>query len=74
MGAQIFITVNGKEQMRELQLGNNYVSQSPVEAHFGVADNQVIEKVRIVWPGLASVTSELTNVQANQFLVVYQPD
>jgi len=74
VGAQIFITVNGKEQMRELQLGNNYVSQSPVEAHFGVADNQVIENVLIVWPGLASVTSELTNVQANQFLVVYQPD
>jgi hypothetical protein len=74
VGAQIFITVNGKQQMRELQLGNNYVSQSPVEAHFGIADNQVIEKVRIVWPGLASLISELTNVQANQFLVVYQPD
>jgi hypothetical protein len=74
VGAQIFITVNGKEQMRELQLGNNYVSQSPVEAHFGIADNQVIDKVRIVWPGLASETSELTNVQANQFLVIYQPE
>jgi hypothetical protein len=74
VGAQIFITVNGKQQMRELQLGNNYVSQSPVEAHFGIADNQVIEKVRIVWPGLAAQTSELTNVQANQFLVIYQPE
>ena len=74
VGAQIFITVNGKQQMRELQLGNNYVSQSPVEAHFGIADNQVIEKVLIVWPGLASETSELTNVQANQFLVIYQPE
>jgi hypothetical protein len=74
VGAQVYITVNGKEQMRELQLGNNYVSQSPVEAHFGLAENQVIEKVRIVWPGLASETSELTNVQANQFLVIYQPE
>jgi len=74
VGAQIYITVNGIEQMRELQLGNNYVSQSPVEAHFGVADNQVIDQVRIVWPGLAAQTSELTNVQANQFLVIYQPE
>jgi hypothetical protein len=74
VGAQIYITVNGKEQMRELQLGNNYASQSPVEAHFGIADNQIIEQVRIVWPGLESQTSELTNVQANQFLVIYQPD
>jgi hypothetical protein len=73
VGAQIYITVNGKEQMRELQLGNNYVSQSPVEAHFGIAAHQVVEKVRVVWPGLASETSELTNVQANQFLVIYQP-
>jgi hypothetical protein len=74
VGAQIYITVNGQEQMRELQLGNNYVSQSPVEAHFGIADSQVVDKVRIVWPGLASQTSELTDVQANQFLVIYQPD
>lgn len=74
VGAQIYITVNGEEQMRELQLGNNYVSQSPVEAHFGIADSQVIEQVRIVWPGLAAQTSELTNVQANQFLVIYQPE
>lgn len=74
VGAQIFITVNGKEQMRELQLGSNYVSQSPVEAHFGIAANQVIESVRIVWPGLAAQTSELRNVQANQFLVIYQPE
>ena len=74
VGARVYITVNGKEQMRELQLGNNYVSQSPVEAHFGIADNQVIDKVRIVWPGLALETSELSNVQANQFLVIYQPD
>lgn len=73
VGAQIYITVNGKQQMRELQLGNNYVSQSPVEAHFGIAANQVIEKVLIVWPGLAAQTSELSNVQANQFLVIYQP-
>ena len=74
VGAQIYITVNGKEQMRELQLGNNYVSQSPVDAHFGIADNQTVEQVRIVWPGLAAQTSELTNVKANQFLVIYQPE
>jgi hypothetical protein len=74
VGAQVYITVNGQEQMRELQLGNNYVSQSPVEAHFGIADNQVVEQVRIVWPGLAAQESELTNVQANQFLVIYQPE
>jgi hypothetical protein len=73
VGAQIYITVNGKQQMRELQLGNNYVSQSPVEAHFGIAENQVIEKVLIVWPGLAAQTSELNDVQANQFLVIYHP-
>lgn len=73
VGALITITVNGQEQIRELQLGNNYVSQSPVEAHFGIADNQVIDKVQIVWPGLGAETSELTNVQANQFLVIYQP-
>jgi hypothetical protein len=60
--------------MRELQLGNNFVSQNPVEAHFGLGDSQTVDQVRIVWPGLDGEVSELNNVEANRFLLIHQPD
>jgi hypothetical protein len=74
VGAQIYVSVDGQEQMRELQLGNNYISQNPVEAHFGLGNSQVVDKVRIVWPGLEASESELTNVEVNRFLIIHQPD
>ena len=74
VGAQIYVSANGQEQMRELQLGNNYISQNPVEAHFGLGSNRIVDTVRIVWPGLEGSVSELKNVEANWFLVVHQPD
>jgi hypothetical protein len=60
--------------MRELQLGNNYISQNPIEAHFGLGNSRVVDSVRIVWPGLEGAVSELTNVEANGFLVIHQPE
>ena len=74
VGAQIYVSTNGQEQMRELQLGNNYISQNPVEAHFGVGDSQIVDSVRIVWPGIEGSVSELRNVEVNRFLVVHQPE
>ncbi len=74
VGAQIYVSANGQEQMRELQLGNNYISQNPVEAHFGLGNSQVVDSVRIVWPGLEGSVSELKNVAANGFLVIHQPE
>ncbi|MFT6732428.1 MAG: hypothetical protein ACJAS9_000608 [Polaribacter sp.] len=74
VGARITITINGNQQIRELQLGNNYISQNPVEAHFGLGTSQAVDQVRITWPGLAGNESELTNVDANQILVIHQPE
>jgi hypothetical protein len=74
VGARILVSADGREQMRELQLGNNYISQNPVEAHFGLGDSEFVDTVRIVWPGLEGSVSEIRNVQPNQFLVVHQPD
>ncbi|HEY5641267.1 MAG TPA: CRTAC1 family protein [Woeseiaceae bacterium] len=74
VGARIIVSADGREQMRELQLGNNYISQNPVEAHFGLGDSELVDSVRIVWPGLDGSVGEIRNVQPNQFLVVHQPD
>jgi hypothetical protein len=68
LGARIYLKTSSMEQMRELRSGNNYTSQNPVEAHFGLASSDTIEQVRIVWPdGNETV---ITQVDINQFLTV----
>ncbi|MFT7562125.1 MAG: hypothetical protein ACI93R_004060 [Flavobacteriales bacterium] len=74
VGARIYVSTAGLEQMVELQLGNNYLSQNPVEAHFGLGTSEQIDTVRIVWPGLEGLVTEMTNVESNQFLVITHPN
>jgi hypothetical protein len=74
VGARIYIAINGQEQMKELQLGSGYISQNPVEAHFGLGNADTINQIRIVWPGLAGIVSEINNVDVNRFLIIHQPE
>lgn len=70
IGARIEIADGSRTQVREIRGGNNFVSQSPAEAHFGLGQAQSVE-VTIDWPdGSQSI---LPGVSANQFLTVSQP-
>ena len=51
LGARVYVTTGEIEQMRELNANSNYVSQNPVEAHFGLGTANNIDKIRVVWPG-----------------------
>ena len=66
IGSRVTITVAGKDQMRELRGGSHYVSQNPVEAHFGLDEDDVVDKVVIDWPD-GTTTARLA-VPANQIL------
>jgi hypothetical protein len=74
VGARIYITIAGQERMTELQLGNQYLSQNPVEAHFGLGKATQVDRLTVVWPGLEVITTELSDVQANQFLSIPHPN
>ena len=72
LGARIYVTSNGIVQMRELRAGSNYVSQNPVEAHFGLAQATKLERVRIVWPdGKESILDDLN---MDQFITISRND
>lgn len=71
LGARIFVTAGGRRQMREIHAGNNYVSQDPVEAHFGLGNAESATEVEIVWPD--GKHKFLGKTRANQLLVVEQP-
>ncbi|MCJ8320270.1 MAG: CRTAC1 family protein [Colwellia sp.] len=68
VGARIFVRTDFDTQMRELRSSNNYVSQNPVEAHFGLKDAEAIELVTIVWPD--GEVSQITNININQFVII----
>lgn len=72
IGSRIYIEASGTTQMRELNSGNNYVSQNPVEQHFGLGNESIIDEVRVEW--LDGKTTILNNINSNQFLEIDHPD
>ena len=63
----ITVTTPLGSQVREIHAGNNYVSQNPAEAHFGLASATTAD-VEVRWPD-GGVTS-LSAVAVDQLLTV----
>jgi len=68
VGARIYLSIAEVTQMRELRVGSNFLSQNPVEVHFGVGKAKIIDEIRIVWP--SGKNTVLNEVEVNQFLVI----
>jgi hypothetical protein len=71
-GARIRATVGAVTQQRDLSIGSNYVSQNPMEQHFGLGSASQVDQLTITWPD--GKQSDLGIVPANQRLVVDHPD
>lgn len=69
-GARLKITTDKGTQIREIQLGGNYLSQNAKEAHFGLGGAKQIEQLEIWLSGKTKVHKTLKNVTANQWLTV----
>jgi len=71
IGALITITTEfGRPKVREIRAGSNFVSQNPAEAHFGLGSATSVD-VSVRWPD--GMTSQVSNVPANQLLVLCYP-
>lgn len=70
IGAKIYISYSGNTYMREIRINNNYVSQNPPEAHFGLGKTGVIDEVKVIWPGREMKQTIINNVSVDQFLVI----
>lgn len=69
VGAMVWLTTSEGTQLRVITAGNNFVSQNPAEAHFGLGEQNAITALRVQWPD--GRISEQHNVAVNQLLVVY---
>lgn len=48
--ARIYVTTAETTQMREIMIGNNYVSQNPTDQIFGLGKLTSADKLKIEWP------------------------
>ncbi len=68
VGSVIKVSIDGVTQMGRIDAGSNYLSQSELSAHFGLASATVIDELVVEW-ATGQVTT-LTDVPVNQTLVV----
>ena len=65
IGARVRVSSNGVAQIREIQGGGSYLSQSDLRAHFGFGANRRIDVIDVNWPGGSH--QRFQNVKADQF-------
>jgi len=56
--------------MRAVNINSNFISQTPRQLHFGLAEHNKVEQVRIVWPD--GTEQILTDVTVNQSMLIEQ--
>lgn len=71
IGSKIWVTTDNKTQYREYLYENSNSGQSAIRAHFGLAQDTIIQVIKIRWPD--GQVQELLDVPADQHLVIEQP-
>lgn len=68
VGAKIIVQTGQMQQLREIRLGSNYLSNDPLVAHFGLGLNSVVDKLTVIWPD--GQKQQLKNVPANKHMMI----
>ena len=71
LGAQVSVRTGDLLQMREVQSGGSYLSQSELVLHFGLGERARADRVEVRWP--TGATSVLESVEAGQQITIRQP-
>jgi hypothetical protein len=68
MGARIRILAGGISQIREIEGGGSYLSQSDLRASFGLGRTASAETVEVKWP--SGLQQTFHNVEADKFYLI----
>lgn len=68
IGSRVLLTAGGRTQTREVHHGSGFLSSPPPEAHFGLGDSLVVERIEIRWPSGERETFE--NLESNRIIVI----
>jgi hypothetical protein len=64
-GATVQLHTGNRNDVRQLVTGDSFTAQHPATAHFGLGENQMVDKLVIRWPSGKTVT--LTQPAAGQY-------
>ncbi len=67
-GSRVVIRIGGSEQVRYIDGGSNYLSQSELSAHFGLGGATQVDELRVEWPNGAVTIRQ--NLAADQTITV----
>jgi hypothetical protein len=65
------LTSGGKTQTAQKKSTTGYLSQNDPRMHFGLAKNEMVDRIEIKWP--CGKVQTLENIKANQILEVKEP-
>jgi len=71
IGSRIKLVAGGKVQTAQKKSTTGYLSQNDSRMHFGLLNNDIVERIEIKWP--SGKLQVLENIKANQILTVKEP-
>ncbi len=71
MGARVKATVGEQRYLRCIDGGSNYLTNSELSAHFGIASATKVDVLTITWPTGESIV--MNDVGANQTITIHPP-
>ena len=71
IGAKVKLTAGGRTQTAVKKSTTGYLSQNDHRMHFGLAKNEIAERIEIIWP--SGKVQILENIKANQIMEITEP-
>jgi len=72
IGARVTISYSGIKQYTQKKSSSGYLSQNDHRLHFGLGDNDMIDRIEVIWP--SGKVQILENIKAGQFLVIKESE
>ena len=72
IGAKVYVTAGGVTQLRQQSGGMHDQVQNDSRLHFGLAENAVVEEVRIEWT--SGIVQNIEDVSADRIFQIFEPD
>ncbi len=69
VGARVYLRIGGRQQMREVVLGDGYGSQSTLRQYFGLGDTPSADELIVQWPR-SGIVQKFRNVAGSRIVAV----
>lgn len=70
IGAKVSVQSASGQQVQEVYLGTNYLSQPPAVLHFGLGADDAVTSIVVDWPGTTTADTMLEDVDVDQRIIV----